>query len=51
MSPEEYAKTRGMPLTPEEVRNAWASGVSADKWDTFMARVLVTAELLAAEKP
>lgn len=43
MSPEEYAKLKDTPLTPDEVRNAWASGVSADKMDTFMSRVLATA--------
>ena len=41
---EEYEKLKGTPLTPDEVRNAWASGVSADKMDTFMSRVLATAE-------
>lgn len=46
MTPDEYAKLKNTPLTPDEVRNAWATGVSAEKMDTFMARVLATAEAL-----
>lgn len=46
MTAEEYANLKGTPLTPDEVRNAWASGVSADKMDTFMSRVLATAEAI-----
>ena len=39
------------PLLSDEVRNAWASGVSADKMDTFMSRVLATAEKAQEKKP
>lgn len=51
MTAEEYAKLKDTPLTPDEVRNAWASGVSSDKMDTFMSRVLATAEKAQEKKP
>lgn len=51
MTADEYAKLKDVPLTPDEVRNAWAAGVSADKMDTFMSRVLATAVALQTARP
>jgi hypothetical protein len=47
VTPEEYAaKFKDKVLTEDQAGNAWATGVSKDKWETFMSQVYATAKAL-----